>query len=220
MFIGSGAHQAQKLNIPGNELNGVMSGIDFLREVNLGCKVEIGDDVVVVGGGSTAMDAARLARRLGAGNVRLVYRRTRTEMPAQLEELVGAEAEGESKWIFWSTRWKSSAAAARSAASTASRPSWPISTIPAAGARAGRRQRVHHPRQFYHLLPGPETQPGPDRWHDEPGQARPYRRGPAHHGHQRSGGVRRRRRRQPLHRDRERGSGQESRSRHRPLFRL
>ncbi len=94
VFIGSGAHQAQKLNVEGSDLKGVMSGIDFLREVNLGRKINIGNDVVVVGGGSTAMDAARLARRLGAANVRLVYRRTRTEMPAQLEELVGAEAEG------------------------------------------------------------------------------------------------------------------------------
>ena len=94
VFIGSGAHQAQKLNVEGSDLKGVMSGIDFLREVNLGRKITIGNDVVVIGGGSTAMDAARLARRLGAGNVRVVYRRTRTEMPALLEELVGAEEEG------------------------------------------------------------------------------------------------------------------------------
>jgi len=94
VFIGSGAQQAQKLNIEGNELKGVLSGIDFLRDVNLGKKVNLGDDVVVVGGGSTAMDAARMARRLGARNVRLVYRRTRAEMPAQCEELVGAEEEG------------------------------------------------------------------------------------------------------------------------------
>jgi NADH-quinone oxidoreductase subunit F len=94
VFVGSGAHQAQKLSIEGNELKGVLSGIDYLREVNLGKKVKIGDDVVVVGGGSTAMDAARMARRSGARNVRLIYRRTRAEMPAQLEELVGAEEEG------------------------------------------------------------------------------------------------------------------------------
>jgi NADH-quinone oxidoreductase subunit F len=94
VFIGSGAHQAQKLNVEGGDLKGVLSGIDFLREANLGRKVSLGDDVVVVGGGSTAMDAARLARRLGAKNVRLVYRRTRAEMPAQLEEVVGAEEEG------------------------------------------------------------------------------------------------------------------------------
>jgi NADH-quinone oxidoreductase subunit F len=94
VFIGSGAHQAQKLNIDGNGLKGVLSGIDFLREVNLGKKMNIGDDVIVVGGGSTAMDAARMARRLGAKNVRLVYRRTRAEMPALPEELIGAEEEG------------------------------------------------------------------------------------------------------------------------------
>jgi NADPH-dependent glutamate synthase beta subunit-like oxidoreductase len=56
--------------------------------------VEVGQDVTVVGGGSTAMDAARVAKRLGAKNVRVIYRRTRAEMPAQPEELIDAEEEG------------------------------------------------------------------------------------------------------------------------------
>ena len=94
VFVGIGAHQAQPMAIPGIELNGVISGIDFLRVVNLGEKIDIGDDVVVVGGGSTAMDAARVARRLSARSVRLVYRRTRGEMPALPEEVVEAEEEG------------------------------------------------------------------------------------------------------------------------------
>ncbi|HAP43609.1 MAG: hydrogenase [Spirochaetes bacterium GWD1_61_31] len=94
VFVGTGAHQAQPLSIDGSELPGVISGIDFLRKVNLGETFDVGADVVVVGGGSTAMDAARTAKRLGAHNVRIVYRRTRTEMPAQLDEVVDAEEEG------------------------------------------------------------------------------------------------------------------------------
>ena len=95
IFIGVGAWQAQPLNLPGEELSGVIPGIDFLRMVNLGQKVEMGQDVTVVGGGSTAMDAARVAKRLGAKNVRVIYRRTRAEMPAQPEELIDAEEEGD-----------------------------------------------------------------------------------------------------------------------------
>ena len=163
MFIGSGAHQAQKLNIEGNELKGVLSGIDFLREVNLGNKVKLGDDVVVVGGGSTAMDAARMARRLGVRNVRLVYRRTRNEMPAQLEELVGAEEEGIEMDFLVNPLQIVGKAGKVSAIHC-------IKTDLADFDDSGRRrpvpvdgQRVHHPRQFRHLLPGPEAQPGPDR---------------------------------------------------------
>ena len=94
VFVGTGAHQALPLNVDGADLPGVVSGIDFLRQVNLGQPFDVGDDVVVVGGGSTAMDAARSAKRLGAHNVRIVYRRTRTEMPAQLDEVIDAEEEG------------------------------------------------------------------------------------------------------------------------------
>jgi NADPH-dependent glutamate synthase beta subunit-like oxidoreductase len=94
VFIGTGAHQPQSMPIPGIDLKGVTAGIDFLRAVNLGEKIKIGSDVVVVGGGSTAMDAARVAKRLGARNVRIVYRRTRAEMPALPEEVIEAEEEG------------------------------------------------------------------------------------------------------------------------------
>jgi NADH-quinone oxidoreductase subunit F len=94
IFVGVGAWQAQPLSIPGEDLSGVMGGIDFLRAVNLGQKVDVGEDVTVVGGGSTAMDAARVAKRLGAKNVRVIYRRTRAEMPAQPDELLDAEEEG------------------------------------------------------------------------------------------------------------------------------
>ncbi len=94
VFVGTGAHQAMPLSIDGSDLPGVVSGIDFLRRVNLGENFDVGHDVVVVGGGSTAMDAARTAKRLGAHNVRVVYRRTRVEMPAQIDEVVDAEDEG------------------------------------------------------------------------------------------------------------------------------
>ena len=93
IFIGVGAWQPQSLNIPGEDLPGVLPGIDFLRMVNLGQKVDVGQDVTIVGGGSTAMDAARVAKRLGAKNVRVIYRRTRAEMPALPEELIDAEEE-------------------------------------------------------------------------------------------------------------------------------
>jgi NADH-quinone oxidoreductase subunit F len=94
VFLGTGAWTAQPLNVPGVDLKGVLSGIDFLREVNLGKKVEVGRKVIVIGGGSTAMDAARVAKRLGAEKVQLLYRRTRAEMPAWPEEIEEALEEG------------------------------------------------------------------------------------------------------------------------------
>jgi NADH-quinone oxidoreductase subunit F len=93
VFLGTGAWTPQPLNVPGIDLKGVLSGIDFLREVNLGKKVEVGQRVVVIGGGSTAMDAARVSKRLGAQSVQVVYRRTRAEMPAWPEEIEEAQEE-------------------------------------------------------------------------------------------------------------------------------
>jgi len=97
VFLGIGAHRGQKLKIPGEELPGVYDGITFLREINLGHRRNGGQHlgkVAVIGGGNTAVDAARSALRLGAESVTIVYRRTRTEMPVSPWELDEAEAEG------------------------------------------------------------------------------------------------------------------------------
>ncbi|HUU98043.1 MAG TPA: FAD-dependent oxidoreductase [Phycisphaerae bacterium] len=92
LFLGIGAQRSQNLGCEGEEL--ALSGTEFLARVANGARPEIGDDVVVIGGGNTAMDASRTAVRLGAKQVRVLYRRTRTEMPCLMEEVEAAEAEG------------------------------------------------------------------------------------------------------------------------------
>ncbi|MBD3298588.1 MAG: FAD-dependent oxidoreductase [candidate division Zixibacteria bacterium] len=92
-FVGIGAHQGLKLRLDGEDAENVWAGTDFLHKINGGEMIDVGDKVVVVGGGDTAIDAARVARRLGA-DVTILYRRTRTEMPAIDEEVEGAEEEG------------------------------------------------------------------------------------------------------------------------------
>ncbi len=93
VFVGIGAHKGRLLGVPGEEAERVWTGTAFLNRVNRGEAVDVGRKVLVVGGGDTAVDAARVSRRLGA-EVTIVYRRTRTEMPAIEEEVVGAEEEG------------------------------------------------------------------------------------------------------------------------------
>ena len=93
IFVGIGAHQGRKLGVDNEEAANVMSGARFLHMANSGEKVEVGKKVVVIGGGDTAIDAARMARRLGA-EAAILYRRTRVEMPAIDEEIEGAEEEG------------------------------------------------------------------------------------------------------------------------------
>jgi NADPH-dependent glutamate synthase beta subunit-like oxidoreductase len=93
VFVGIGAQKAIKLRVPGEDAPNVFGGTDFLNLVNRGEKVEIGNKVIVIGGGDTAIDAARVSKRLGA-DVTLLYRRTRTEMPAVAEEVEGALEEG------------------------------------------------------------------------------------------------------------------------------
>jgi heterodisulfide reductase subunit A len=93
-FLATGVSQATRLGIPGEDLQGVLAAVPFLRLVNLGRRVQIGKRVAIVGGGITAVDAATTALRLGAEEVSLVYRRSRGEIPAYPWELEEAEAEG------------------------------------------------------------------------------------------------------------------------------
>ncbi len=97
IFIAVGAQKNIRLGIGGEHLEGVVSGLEFLREYNLGARgktISPGQSVAVIGGGNTAMDTARTARRLGAENVYILYRRTKNEMPADDEELEQCIQEG------------------------------------------------------------------------------------------------------------------------------
>jgi len=101
-FIAIGAHRDSKMGISGEDNPNVLSSIDFLREINMGRKPDIGKKVIVIGGGNVAMDAARSAVRLGS-EVTVVYRRTRNEMPANKWEIEHAEEEGV-KFTFLTTQ--------------------------------------------------------------------------------------------------------------------
>jgi len=94
VFVAVGAPRGVGLGIEGDDAGGVTEGIDFLRQYNLSGKAPVGKNVVVVGGGNAAVDAARTALRLGAETVTVAYRRTRSEMPAYAEEVEEAEREG------------------------------------------------------------------------------------------------------------------------------
>ena len=94
IFVGIGAHKGTKGGLKGEDLPGVINGVDFLRQVNLGQEIRVGDKVGVVGGGNSAIDCARVALRIGAKKVTIFYRRTRAEMPASPEEIVEALHEG------------------------------------------------------------------------------------------------------------------------------
>jgi formate dehydrogenase major subunit len=92
VFVAIGAQHAQGLRCPGEEH--ALAGVGFLEQVAHGNPLPLGDDVLVLGGGNTAVDCARSAVRLGARNVRILYRRSRQEMPCLMEEVEAAEAEG------------------------------------------------------------------------------------------------------------------------------
>jgi 2-oxoacid:acceptor oxidoreductase delta subunit (pyruvate/2-ketoisovalerate family) len=93
VFLAVGAHESIMPRISGNEESRVVGGLEFLKEVNSGLRKSVNKRVAVVGGGNTAIDAARICRRLGA-DVTILYRRSRKEMPAHFEEILSALREG------------------------------------------------------------------------------------------------------------------------------
>lgn len=103
VFLGTGAGTPNFMEIPGEHLSGVLSANEFLTRVNFmkayafpetDTPIKIGKQIAVIGGGNTAMDAVRTAKRLGAEKAYLIYRRSRKEMPARIEEVQHAEEEG------------------------------------------------------------------------------------------------------------------------------
>jgi NADH-quinone oxidoreductase subunit F len=94
IFVGIGAPEGIRVNLPGCDAMGVADAMAFLREYNIRGSVPVGKQVVVIGGGNAAIDAARSAIRLGASSVTVLYRRTREEMPAYAEEIEEALQEG------------------------------------------------------------------------------------------------------------------------------
>jgi 2-oxoacid:acceptor oxidoreductase delta subunit (pyruvate/2-ketoisovalerate family) len=94
VFLAIGTQLGMKLNVPGEDLECVINAVDFLRKIALGERVEVGEKVAVVGGGNSAIDAARTAKKLGAKEVMILYRRSREEMPALPHEVELAEKDG------------------------------------------------------------------------------------------------------------------------------
>jgi len=100
VLVAVGAWKSTGIGCEGDKLEGVLGGIDMLREVNLGGRPDLGKNVAVVGGGNVAMDACRTSVRLGAENVYVIYRRTRAEAPAEDLEIEEALEEGvQFKWL-------------------------------------------------------------------------------------------------------------------------
>jgi NADPH-dependent glutamate synthase beta subunit-like oxidoreductase len=94
VFVAIGAHRPDRLEIEGENLPGVIEGLSFLRDVNQGKEVRVGERVAVVGGGNAAVDAARVALRCGAKEVSILYRRSMVEMPAHRKNVEDAQREG------------------------------------------------------------------------------------------------------------------------------
>jgi len=94
VFLAVGAHEGISLGVDGQSATGVVDCVEFLRQISAGKRLALGSAVAVIGGGNSAIDAARTARRLGASQVTILYRRSREEMPADAREIAEALEEG------------------------------------------------------------------------------------------------------------------------------
>jgi NADH-quinone oxidoreductase subunit F len=94
VFVATGLPNGLRMGIPGEDLEGVYEGVDFLYRINSGEEIDVGQSVAVVGGGNVAIDVARVCKRMGADDVRILYRRERCDMPAIEDEIEDAEKEG------------------------------------------------------------------------------------------------------------------------------
>ena len=102
VFVATGLQNSMKLNVPGEDAKGVVQALSFLKDVNMGKKVAVGKNVLVVGGGSVAMDVAMSAKRLGAANVTVTCLEcSYEEMPAEKDEIAQAEEEGVKIDMSW-----------------------------------------------------------------------------------------------------------------------
>jgi NADPH-dependent glutamate synthase beta subunit-like oxidoreductase len=94
ILIAVGAHRGQKLSMPGTDNECVFMGTDFLRDINMGKEVHLGNKIIVLGGGNVAFDCARVSRRLGAGQVHIACLESKTDLPAACDEIAQGEEEG------------------------------------------------------------------------------------------------------------------------------
>ena len=94
VYIATGTQFTNKIGVPGEEIKGVYHGLNFLKDVHLSPKTQVGEKVIVIGGGNTAIDSARVALRLGAKDVTILYRREIDDMPADAREVKDALDEG------------------------------------------------------------------------------------------------------------------------------
>ena len=196
VFVAVGAHLSKRVDIPNGDAGRILDAVSFLRGVESGEQPALSGKVAVYGGGNTAMDAARVARRLGADDSIIVYRRTRDQMPAHEEEAADAEAEGiRINWLRTISSMGEARPDRRDPGARRGRPATRHRTVRDAGGRhrhprPGSGERHQLPERRARSRSRRRRGPGrPDHAHDRgPGRVRGRRRGAERaNGHGRGG---------------------------------